>query len=355
LTPAFLDRSGRWFLDSGIQDGEGGVARYRRDDTGENLPVSAEITGYTASALVYLYKLTNEGAYFERALQTAAYLTRIWDTRLEAFPFEPDPSRDQLNYFFDAGIIIRGLLTVWRETGDARLLEVALGCGLGMLRDFDCGAEFHPILTLPQKLPLARDGRWSRNPGCYQLKAAMSWFDLAEATRNETLRAAYERALAYSLSAHPAFLPGDAEQPRVMDRLHAFCYFLEGLLPVLDRKACAAALCIGIVRTGSYLREIAPCFERSDVHAQLLRVRLLADLAGIVPLDETAAAFEAESLARYLRPDGGFWFGSAAGEHLPFVNPVSTAFGLQALCMWQEYRSGSLPSRPFDEHRSLLI
>jgi hypothetical protein len=140
-----------------------------------------------------------------------------------------------------------------------------------------------------------------------------------------------------------------------MDRLHAFCYFLEGLLPVLDRKACAAALCTGIVRTGNYLREIAPCFERSDVHAQLLRLRLLADLAGVVPLDEHAAEFEAESLARYLRPDGGFWFGSTAGEPLPFVNPVSTAFGLQALCMWQEYQSGLLSSRPFDEYRSLLI
>jgi hypothetical protein len=37
------------------------------------------------------------------------------------------------------------------------------------------------------------------------------------------------------------------------------------------------------------------------------------------------------------------------------VNPVSTAFGLQALCMWHEYQTGVLPTRTLDEHRRLLI
>jgi hypothetical protein len=43
--------------------------------------------------------------------------------------------------------------------------------------------------------------------------------------------------------------------------------------------------------------------------------------------------------------DGGFYFGRAAGAFLPYINPVSTAFALQALALW----SGA------DAYRHLLI
>ena len=102
-----------------------------------------------------------------------------------------------------------------------------------MLRDFaPAHGDFHPILTLPEKRPLERDAlRWSRSPGCYQLKSAMAWWDLAEATGDEQFREPYERVLAYSLRTWTTFLPGHPEKVKVMDRLHAFLYFLEGLLP----------------------------------------------------------------------------------------------------------------------------
>ena len=47
------------------------------------------------------------------------------------------------------------------------------------------------------------------------------------------------------------------------------------------------------------LREIAPAFERSDVNAQLLRVRLIAHHLGMVPLDEQAAREEASRAASF--------------------------------------------------------
>jgi hypothetical protein len=332
------------------------VARYYRSDIRQNLPVSSEITGYAASTLVYLHSQTGRDEYLERAVTTARYLTRTaWRPGIEAFPFEPEASREQFNYFFDAGIITRGLLAVWRATGDGEFLQVAAACGRAMQRDFWNPADIHPILTLPEKKAVARDDRWSRNPGCYQLKSALAWQELASATGDEPLRAAYERALAYSLATYASFLPGHRDRLKVMDRLHAYLYFLEGLLPVLDRKPCAAALCDGIRRVSSYLREIRPEFERSDVYAQLLRARLLADLAGVSPLDEEAAEEEAAILARYQNRAGGFGFGRKAGEDLPFENPVSTGFGVQALAMWEQHRAGNLRAKTLDEYRMALI
>ena len=137
-----------------------------------------------------------------------------------------------------------------------------------------------------------------------------------------------------------------------MDRLHAYCYFLEALLP----EEAAPALAEGIQRVAYFLHAIAPSFVRSDVYAQLLRLRLYADRSGVLPLDRGTAALEAEALAKFQargadpRIDGGFYFGMREDRFLPYVNPVSTAFGMQALAMWRNYHDGAgLP------HLRLLI
>ncbi|MBV8728300.1 MAG: hypothetical protein JO336_00685, partial [Acidobacteriia bacterium] len=46
----------------------------------------------------------------------------------------------------------------------------------------------------------------------------------------------------------------------------------------------------------------------------------------------TLVEFQAES--QDPRVDGGFYFGRKAGEFLPYISPVSTAFALQALALY---------------------
>jgi hypothetical protein len=323
-------------LRSGIQESNGGVARHHRADLQRNTPISTEITGYAASALVFLYKHSGDPQYLERAAAAARFLAgTAWDRAAHAMPFEIEPA--EFAYFFDCGIIVRGLLSVWRVTREDELLDTAAAIGRHMKRDFVGLDDVHPILALPGKGPVARDAlRWSRSPGCYQLKSAMAWLELADATGDASYRAPYDRVLEGSLRSYAAFLPGHPERPKVMDRLHAYCYFLEGLLPHAAEQRSCAAIADGIGRVGRLLREIAPEFERSDVYAQLLRMRIYADRVGVTPLDREAAAFEASRLADFERPDGGFWFGRTEGRSwMPYVNPVSTAFALQALAMWQ--------------------
>ncbi len=334
-----LVRAGRWFLDSGIQEANGGVARFYRADLGRNRAVSTEITGYTASAMMYLHAATGEAAFLDRAHHATRFLAQdAWDSNAGNFPFEHGPGAESMLYFFDCGIIVRGLLSVWRETHDEFLRVRAVDCGRAMLRDFDTGNEIHPILALPGKTPIARDWRWSRNPGCYQLKAALAWRELAAITGEQEFARAFERHLDRALGDYGNFLPGNAESERVMDRLHAFCYFLESLLSQLDDERCALALADGIARVSGYLRTISPVFARSDVYAQLLRVRLWA--AGTLPLDTESARREAEALESFQmssddpRIDGGFSFGTQGGKMIPHINPVSTAFAVQALHMW---------------------
>jgi hypothetical protein len=351
-----LERAGRWFLESGIQEASGGVARYYLADAGRNRPVSTEITGYAASTLVYLHRLTGEQEYLDAALRAAAFLTRTaWDAERRTFPFECE-GEPRLAYFFDCGIIARGLLSVWRATGDAQWLEAAAACGRSMARDFAAGLEMHPILRLPSMEPLPREPRWSRSPGCYQLKSAMAWFELFEATGEPEFRASYEQQLELALRTCSSFLPGESERDRVMDRLHAYSYFLEGLLPCAGRRACAVAICEGLGRVAGYLREIGPSFARSDVYAQLLRMRCFAAWNGAAPMDREAACSEGAQLAGFQcggedrRIGGGFAFGRRGAQWLPHINPVSSGFALQALAVWEQFQAGAPPL-----HRHSLI
>lgn len=298
---------------------------------------------------MFFYASTGEEEYLDRARLTARFLCEhAWDPALRIFPYEhPSPSgeSDHLGYFFDSGIIVRGLLSVWRVTKEDRLLETAVDAGRAMLSAFRTDDGYHPILALPNKMPLPRRDHWSRTVGCYQAKSAMAWFEVGEITGDQAVRGAYFETIADALRTHRDFLPGASDPARVMDRLHAYCYFLEALTPVLGRADCAEAYRYGVVKVSRYAREIRTNFIRSDVYAQLLRARMCA--ACTIPVDKTAAAEEAQWLEEFqaadddLRIQGGFYFGRRDGTFIPHVNPVSTAFAAQGLELWQAYRSGA--------------
>jgi len=351
-----LPRTGEWFLHSGIQQPDGGVARYYLADPCRYLPASTEITGYAASTFVYLHSVTHDARYLDRATAAGRFLAAAWDPASQTMPFEIEPAA--FAYFFDCGIVVRGLLAGWRATGEPEFLDIAVAAGQSMARDFaTLAGDFCPILALPAKTPLPRDPlRWSRTATCYQLKSAMAWCDLFEATGETRFLEPYDLVLEASLRTYHDFLPGHPERPKVMDRLHAFCYFLEGLLPRAGDLRCAAALRDGMASVACHLRAIAPEFERSDVYAQLLRIRLYADWLGVAPLDVPSAQFEADRLAAFHavdsdpRRNGGYWFGRRNGQTLPFINPVSAAFACQALELWETSRAGGAQA-----HRHLLI
>lgn len=330
------------------------MARYYRSDLQKYHPVSTEITAYAISTLFYLHSVTGQREYFDRAVAAAYFLVRNgWNG--VAFPFELEPGPDgHLTYFFDCGIAVRGLLSAWQATGDPEFLQVATALGRAMADDFDSrNGVFHPILQLPGKKPLSyQPERWSRSPGCYQLKAALGWWNLFEATGDSRFHAAYERVLASSLRTYSTFLPVGSDPQTVVDRLHPFLYFLEGLLPRAKDKACAAALCCGIERVTREIEATAAVFERCDVYAQLLRLRIYAHQAGAVHLNQAAAQREAAILAGFQAEDpdpriaGGFFFGRRERVMLPYVNPVSTGFAVQALLLWGGYPSEGLATQP---------
>jgi hypothetical protein len=343
-------------LHSGIQERSGGVARYHFIAEQRNARVSTEITGYAVSALLDMEERLGGGALLEAAVRAGRFLCeRAWRPEQGVMPFEWSADGDvpeDHTYFFDCGIIARGLMRLWRRTGEAAYLEVARGCCASMRTHFVDSGDIHPILALPSLEPVPRGARWSRSSDVYQMKSALAWLELAGIPGDESYELEYEKALARALAMHEGFLDREIEPLGVMDRLHAYSYFLEALLPRLDRSEVRRALAAGLGRAGRELRALRARFERSDVCAQILRVRLWADAAGAVALDRDRAREEAAWAASYQmrnggpRLDGGFNFGSRGGAPSNFCNPISTAFCAQALAMWEDHLAGA-PCRPW--------
>ncbi len=326
-----LQRAGQWLLHSGIQSENGGVARYYRSDLAANLPISTEITGYALSGFCYLFAGTGDEEYLRAAQRSARFLVEeAWDQESGTMPFEVSGSA-RYSYFFDCGIIARALLALWRLNRDEQLLAVARGIALSMHRDFRALHGYHPIVMLPCKSPVPHEIWWSRMPGAFHLKATLAWLELSEITGEDSLRALYEESLAFSLARYAETLDNESERPKLMDRLHAWSYFLEGLQPVKQRPDVAPILAAALARGESLLEDLAPNFLRSDACAQLLRVRLLAGGAATPPQIARLAGFQYESPDPRL--NGGFAFGRRDGQFTPHANPVSTVFAIQALEM----------------------
>jgi hypothetical protein len=343
-------RVSRWFLESGIQGPSGGVARYYRFDTRELRAISTEITGYAAATLAYLHRRSGDVRCLEAATRAGLFLTRAaWSDEFGTIPFEWGTGTPPA-YFFDLGIIARGLASLWRHTQDAEFMVTARACAHSMARDFRQPSGYCSALQLPGKVQVPADGRWSSQPGCYQLKPALIWAELGD----PDYAPLYDAALDGFLPGHSSFPEAEPDEGRVMDRLHAYCYFLEGLLPRTSRPECSRALKDGILRAETLLRRIAPSFERSDVRAQLFRLRLYADALSILPLDPDAAEAEASLIRGFQldsddpRMDGAFCFGRKGSTLMPFANPASTAFCVQALEMWEQYKRGEFRPDPMD-------
>jgi hypothetical protein len=308
------------------------VSRYYRGDTGVRLANSTEITGYAVAGLLVL------GLEDEARRAGDFLIDRAWDSDLHIFPFELEGSR-RLAYFFDSGMIARGLLRLAEATDSERYWASAESAAESMIRSFTAERGYHPVVELPEMKAAPYTEWWSRRPGCFHLKAALAWRELWGPDDPD-----YARQLQFSLETVSELLAGETDEAKLMDRLHPYCYFLEGLSPVA--RDYRQVIRDGIAEVSEHLHRLAGRVCRSDVFAQLLRLRLLAAAVGAVPLDETAAASEAAVLAGMqlesddARLDGAFAFGRRDGELIRHANPVSTVFAVQALDWWQDYQNG---------------
>jgi hypothetical protein len=342
----------RWLITSGIQGESGGIARYYLSDDRRYRNTSTVNTGYFISALLKTNE-NGEGELLDHATKAGRFLVeQAFDANLELFRTEvgdADEPGTREARFFDCCIAARALLHLWQATSDPVFLDRAERCGVALrTRMSRVDGSFFPLLDLRSGEPSAGTDSWSVEAEVYQLKSSLSFLELSEATGNREFDTSMQLMLNWCLKTHEGFVRGDDDPENIMDRLHAYCYFLEGLLPVADEDMKAShALQHGVLDVENLMGEVAVGYQRCDVVAQLLRLRLYADRVGIMELDFAQAEKEALAIEQFQHQstdpkiDGGFAFARRNGTLTPHVNPATTAVAIQALAMWEQAEDGA--------------
>ena len=158
---------------------------------------------------------------------------------------------------------------------------------------------------------------------------------MPQATGDASFRRAVRARAGDSLRTYAAFLPGHPDRAQGDGPAARVLLFPRRAAAARPRPALLRCHATTGIRAWRLLREIAPEFERSDVYAQLLRMRVYADRAGVAPLDREAADFEAARLQTLRSARAAASISDArAATGCPYLNPVSTAFAMQALAVW---------------------
>jgi UDP-N-acetylglucosamine 2-epimerase (non-hydrolysing) len=396
LRPANIEEARRrveiWLLTSGIQDRSrnsaqnGGVYCWY-DEKEERYPfIYSEITGYYLSFCAYLHVHATDPQTSTAALTSArlaadwlinsAYdqnfslmLTRYYLDSREAELSSAYSFKESLAYSFDNGMIVNGLVNLYKVTGDNRYLDMAKRIASSLIdRMQTSDGLFSATFSLKEKKPLDDLRVWSRHPGSHHVKLAIGFLELYKITGDDKFLTSATRIRDAAL--HYQHDNGRFEVfGRERDTYtHYHLYSIEGLLYIaltnpenknghrpLDAAYRAFSWLLQkqfITHTGgiasSYFNHQTVGNETADILAQTVRLGALFKSLGLLtPRQEQQVhsvvsrllQFQAQSAQPSVA--GGFYYGFGEhGEIIPHVNSWASMFAAQALDMFYRANNG---------------
>lgn len=287
-----------WLLYSGIRikngPKKGAVYGWKYLNTPSYPFIYTEITGYAITTLLYIYSELGESKAREAAKDSAnwllqnmhrssSYLLSAGEITTDTFKEKGDLSN--LLYAFDNGMVMIGLLNLYKVTKDPRLLTYVENMAKTLIERFFDGSKLIAVLGSINK----EDGtKWSTIAGAYHCKLSLALLDLSILTNNDF----YSRIsnslcnFAKKLQKHDGRIITNPNLEYVT-HLHPHLYACEGLVYSGIRQHDDSHMTAGlkgitwamnqvISSTGGLPRHTGKnSSEQSDCIAQLLRLLIL--------------------------------------------------------------------------------
>lgn len=189
----------RWILYSGIRIKEGpdtGAIYGWKDLNPPSYPfIYSEATGYSITLLSWVYAELMEPAALQAAKESSQWILKnmrnphlITAGRVEKDNFDKKRDLSSRLYAFDNGIIITGLLNLYKLTADPNLLIAAENMAKALIDRFFDGSKLIAVLDKSNKPVIDNeDGRgvkWSTISGAYHSKLSLCLLDLSRLTNN---------------------------------------------------------------------------------------------------------------------------------------------------------------------------
>ena len=148
--------------------------------------VYSEINGYFMTMMVFLYQRTGNKAYLKKGLHAAKWLISNAQEKDGGFRclFLIDKhsnhayKKDQI-YSFDNGVIINGLVSLYKETNEPYLIKSAEKCANWLINFcIDNNNFVKPVFEIHQNKFFESDKEWSTTAGSYHTKISIGLANL---------------------------------------------------------------------------------------------------------------------------------------------------------------------------------
>lgn len=362
-----IELAKNWLLNSGIQNLEGehkGAFNSWFDVDKKNYPYAySEITGYAISNLVYLYDLTKNNIFLERAKLAADWLMnkathsfggilcRLFYRETE---FMGSFENEEI-FLFDCGMVLNGMTILYETTKDKKHLQYCEKLADFMINKQKKDGSFYAVYDAKNN-KLVDDGeKWSTQSGAYHNKLAIGLLKLYDLTKNEKYKIAAIKVCDYSLKLF-------GEDGRIItfsktgDSLfHPHYYAIEGLYVAgnylkdknyLELAKKAAQYLFNHQKDNGGIPQMFKDnrlikFERTDILSQALRAGILFDIKKDKLEKLKNRLLEFQNLNEEQK--GGFRYGfDNKGNKYEHINSWCTMFALQALVLHKQFIEGNI-------------
>ena len=379
-----VEKAVNWLINSGIQNIDktreelyGSFNAWYEQDTGDYPFVYSENTGYMLTMMCYLWDRTKNEEFLKRARLAGDWLLNVIHEPNGGFrciyPLKPsrfDFKKDQM-YAFDNGIVLNGLVNLYRVTKEERYLVSAVAVADYLVYYFQKpSGAFFPVYQIADGKFFESDKEWSMTSGSYHVKIAIGLLNLYDLSKKKKYWESAIKICDFALSCQNASGRYISYLTRGGTNAHPHCYTSEGLWvagAVLDREdylessTRAIQWLLDMQSKEGFIPRLflddKPIYnERLDALSQTLRLSMI-HMAGKRLSESVKSKIEllrshiltCQADDKDLKANGGFYFGrlSTGGEVMPHVNLWVTSFAIQALQLYADYYAGEFRLNPF--------
>jgi len=257
--------------------------------------IYSEITGYAITFFSWVASEFGNQQSIAAAEQASDWIERNLDSNLlvarPPVTANESNSLSDLFYSFDNGMIVIGILSLYKMTKEDRLLRLAEKMALGLIDRFFDGQKLLPRLDNSfNPIPHTTEQgliKWSTVPGAYHCKLSIFLLELSKLTDNQRYRQVSDLLCNYAKSLQKPdgqFITNPRSQ---IVYLHPHLYACEGLIYSGVEQDNANHYAAGLnglrwairqrsAKNGGLYRDTGEeSIEQSDCTAQLLRLLIL--------------------------------------------------------------------------------
>jgi len=360
-------------MDSGIQNVDidpsinGSYNAWFDSDTGGYPYLYSEICGYLITLMCYFHNLKEEKEYIKNGKNTGDWLLHTTYESNGAFRclFTQGNSsiydyKEGQMYSFDNGVIVNGLMNLYRLTKNEKYLAAAVTTSDWLIMSAQEPAGlFKPVYDIERERFFESDKEWSMSSGSYHAKIAIGLLNLYDLTENKKYLDAVIKVcditLGYQVSSgrYISFLS------RGGTNAHPHCYTAEGLWAAgkyLNREDYLQSSTKSIkwlldsmnndgLIPRLYFDDQAIYYERIDALSQTVRMAIIH--ISEKRLEESYLNHCEKIISVILKYQvtdgnknelGGFhWGKTSKGEKMNHANSWVTAFSIQSLQLYLDY------------------